>query len=117
MRTGQQTDDNGHMTTLGFISPEGEKITVTAPCGQSLMEIAVENDIPGIDADCEGGCACATCHILIPDIFRDAVPPMDEDEEYLLDFLDNRRRNSRLSCQIKMTDRLDGMTVTVPEQP
>jgi len=105
------------MTKLGFICPQGEKITVTAPCGQSLMEIAVDNDIPGIDADCEGGCACATCHILIPDAYKTRLPPMEEDEQYLLDFLDNRQRNSRLSCQIEMTDRLDGMIITVPEQP
>ena len=79
------------------------------------MEVAVRNDIPGIDADCEGGCACATCHVLIPDSFKNALPVMDEDEQYLLDFLDNRQKNSRLSCQIEITDKLDGMVVTVPE--
>ncbi len=105
------------MTKLGFISPEGEKIIVAAPCGQSLMEIAVDNDIPGIDADCEGGCACATCHILIPDAYKNRLPQMEEDEQYLLDFLDNRQGNSRLSCQIEMTEQLDGMIITVPEQP
>lgn len=103
------------MTTITFISPENKNFTVSATDGDTLMEVAVENDIPGIDADCEGGCACATCHILIPDGFTGAIPTMKEDEQYLLDFLDNRQKNSRLSCQIKITDKLDGMIVTVPE--
>lgn len=103
------------MTTITFIAPDGEKITVAAASGQSLMELAVDNDITGIDADCEGGCACATCHILIPDAFVNILAPMEEDEQYLLDFLDNRQRNSRLSCQIEITDNLDGMIITIPQ--
>lgn len=103
------------MTTITFISPENKNFTVTAKNGETLMEAAVDNDIPGIDADCEGGCACATCHVLIADAFMTAVSAMEEDEQYLLDFLDNRQKNSRLSCQIKITDKLDGMIVTVPE--
>ncbi len=104
------------MIVITFISPDEKRIPVSAKDGETLMEVAVENDIPGIDADCEGGCACATCHILIPDGFSAAIPAMEEDEQYLLDFLDNRQKNSRLSCQIKITDKLDGMVVTVPEQ-
>jgi len=103
------------MTTITFISPDEEKITVNAPVGQSLMEVAVDHNITGIDADCEGGCACATCHVVIPNDFMKTLPLMDEDEQYLLDFLDNRQRNSRLSCQIEITDKLDGMIVTVPD--
>lgn len=103
------------MTTITFISPDDEKVTVSASAGQSLMEAAVDNNVSGIDADCEGGCACATCHVLIPDDFMKALPLMDEDEQYLLDFLDNRQRNSRLSCQIEISDKLDGMIVKVPE--
>ncbi len=103
------------MTTITFISPEKKNLTISAKAGVTLMDAAVENDIPGIDADCEGGCACATCHVLIPDTFKNAVGAMEEDEQYLLDFLDNRKKNSRLSCQIKITDKLDGMIVTIPE--
>lgn len=103
------------MTTITFISPDEEKVTVNAPVGQSLMEVAVDHNITGIDADCEGGCACATCHVVIPNDFMKTLPLMDEDEQYLLDFLDNRQRNSRLSCQIEITDELDGMIVTVPD--
>lgn len=104
------------MTLITFISPDKTKNTIPAESGVTLMEVAVDHDVPGIDADCGGGCACATCHILIPDAFKTIVSPMEEDEQYLLDFLDNRQRNSRLSCQIKVTDELDGMIVTVPEQ-
>lgn len=105
------------MTTITFISPDAKQHTVTATNGETLMDAAVDNDIPGIDADCGGGCACATCHILVPDAFMAVVSHMDEDEQYLLDFLDNRQKNSRLSCQIKVSDRLDGMVITIPEQP
>ncbi len=103
------------MTKITFISPNDEKNTITVKTGGTLMEAAVDNDIPGIDADCGGGCACATCHVILPDGFMAALPAMDEDEQYLLDFLDNRQRNSRLSCQIDITDKLDGMIVLVPE--
>ncbi len=103
------------MTKITFISPNDEKNTITVKTGSTLMEAAVDNDIPGIDADCGGGCACATCHVILPDGFMAAVPAMDEDEQYLLDFLDNRQKNSRLSCQIDITDKLDGMIVVVPE--
>lgn len=104
------------MTTITFISPNEQKTIVKTEAGKNLMEAAVENDVPGIDADCQGGCACATCHILIPDNFKGLIPAMDEDEQYLLDFLDNRQKNSRLSCQVEITDQLDGMIVTVPEE-
>lgn len=104
------------MTKITFISPDGKSTLITAESDTTLMEAAVNNDISGIDADCEGGCACATCHVLIPNEFAKIVTPLEEDEQYLLDFLDNRQRNSRLSCQIDITDKLDGMIVTVPEQ-
>ncbi|MCK5425845.1 MAG: 2Fe-2S iron-sulfur cluster binding domain-containing protein, partial [Emcibacter sp.] len=97
------------MVLITFISPDDKRNAVAAQDGETLMEVAVKHDIAGIDADCEGGCACATCHILIPDEFTGAIPTMGEDEQYLLDFLDNRQKNSRLSCQIKVTDKLDGM--------
>jgi len=103
------------MTKITFLTPENETIIVTADSENTLMETAVENNISGIDADCNGGCACATCHVLIPAGFHDRVTAMEEDEKYLLDFLDNRQENSRLSCQIDITDKLDGMIVTIPK--
>lgn len=103
------------MSSLTYISPNKEKFVVEAEIGHTLMEIAVKNNVEGIDADCEGSCACATCHIIIPEQFRAAAGTADEDESALLDFLDNRRMGSRLSCQILMKKDLDGMTVEVPD--
>lgn len=103
------------MTQITFLSPGGQKTTLTATNGESLMEAAVDHDVPGIDADCQGGCACATCHVVLTDGIIAALPPIEEDELYLLDFLDNRQKNSRLSCQIEVTEKLDGMIVTIPE--
>jgi len=101
------------MPTLTYISPNQQEHVVEAEIGHTLMEIAVNNDIDGIDADCGGGCACATCHIVIAENFRKIVGQADEDESALLDFLDNRTIGSRLSCQIEMNEELDGMTVKV----
>ena len=103
------------MSTLTCISPSKKEFVVEAEIDHTLMEIAVKNDVEGIDADCEGSCACATCHIIIPAEFRSLTGAADEDESALLDFLDNRRAGSRLSCQILMKKDLDGMTVEVPE--
>lgn len=102
------------MPTLTYISIEEEEYIVEAEIGLTLMDIAVDNDVEGIDADCGGACACATCHIIIPEEFIDAVGKADDDESALLDFLDNQRINSRLSCQIEMTEELDGMVIEVP---
>ena len=102
------------MPTLTYITPDNEKFTVEAKIGHTLMEIAVNNNVDGIDADCEGSCACATCHIVVPKEYLSITGSAHEDESALLDFLDNRRRGSRLSCQIEMTEELDGMTVEIP---
>ena len=102
------------MPKITFISPTGKEFEVEAEIGQTLMQIAVKNDVEGIDADCGGSCACATCHIIVPKEFRPGTGPAHEDESALLDFLDNRRAGSRLSCQIEMTEDLDGMTVRIP---
>jgi|TARA_R110002096_G_scaffold436096_2_gene667508 ferredoxin, 2Fe-2S len=103
------------MAKITFISPESREFVVEAEAGQTLMQIAVSNNVEGIDADCEGQCACATCHIIIPKEYRAHTGAADEDESALLDFLDNRRAGSRLSCQILMTKDLDGMIVKIPE--
>jgi ferredoxin, 2Fe-2S len=103
------------MPILTFISPNKSKHSVKAEIGLTVMDIAVNNDIEGIDADCGGSCACATCHIIIPNEFRQFTGPAHEDESALLDFLDNRQIGSRLSCQIAMTEELDGMTIIIPQ--
>ena len=102
------------MAKITYISPENKEFVVEAETGQTLMQIAVSNNVEGIDADCEGQCACATCHIIIPKEYRTLTGAANEDEGALLDFLDNRKAGSRLSCQILMTKDLDGMTVKIP---
>ena len=104
------------MTKITFITHNEQEITVDAEAGDSLMDAAVNNNVPGIDADCEGGCACATCHVIVDDAFASLVGKADEDEKYLIDFLDNQQLNSRLSCQIEITDELNGMVVHVPNE-
>ncbi|MEZ5757904.1 MAG: 2Fe-2S iron-sulfur cluster-binding protein [Emcibacteraceae bacterium] len=102
------------MPKITFISPDNKEYFVDAEIGKTLMQIAVAHNVEGIDADCGGSCACATCHIIVPKEFRAKVGPAHEDESALLDFLDNRRAGSRLSCQIEMKEDLDGMIVKVP---
>lgn len=102
------------MPKITYITPSNKEHTVQAEVGFTLMEIAVNNDIEGIDADCGGSCACATCHIIVPKEFLAITGDAHEDESALLDFLDNRRAGSRLSCQVEMTEELDGITVKVP---
>lgn len=102
------------MSKITFVSRENQEFVVEAEIGKTLMQIAVDNDVDGIDADCGGSCACATCHVIIPQEFVKMTGSADEDESALLDFLDNRRSASRLSCQIEMTEDLDGMIIKVP---
>lgn len=82
----------------------------------TVMESAVKNMVPGIDADCGGACACATCHIYIEPEWQEATGEREEMEEDMLDFAFDVRENSRLSCQIKVSSALDGLTVRVPEK-
>ncbi len=102
------------MPSLTYISPDDEEYVVDAEIGLTLMEVAVNHNVEGIDADCGGACACATCHIIVPEEYLPVTGRADEDESALLDFLDNRRMGSRLSCQIEMTEELDGMVVKIP---
>ena len=79
------------------------------------METAVKNNIPGIDADCGGACACATCHVYVKAEYLDRVGKPSAMEQSMLDFAENVKENSRLSCQIKISDDLEGLSVTTPE--
>lgn len=104
------------MAKITFVDQSGKARTVEAPEGWSVMEAAVKNDIPGIDADCGGACACATCHVYVDPAFAAKLPPKEEMEETMLDFAQEVKPTSRLSCQIKVTAALDGLIVTTPKE-
>ena len=103
------------MPTVIFIAFDGERRDVTVEPGLSLMRAAVDNDGPGIDADCGGACACATCHVFVDASWVDRLDPPGEREEEMLNFTTERLENSRLACQITVTDALDGLTVALPQ--
>src|ERR1700748_942225 len=104
------------MPKITFTDPAGTSRTVEGEVGATVMETAIKNDVPGIEAECGGACACATCHVYIEDAWREKVGGPSPMEEDMLDFGYDVRENSRLSCQIKVTDNLDGLIVTTPEK-
>jgi 2Fe-2S ferredoxin len=104
------------MAKITFIQHGGTETTVDGVPGMTVMETAVKNQIPGIDADCGGACACATCHVYIEADWIEKAGKRNPMEEDMLDFAFDVRDNSRLSCQIKVSDALDGLRVTVPEK-
>jgi 2Fe-2S ferredoxin len=104
------------MAKITFIQHDGAEQTVTGLPGMSVMEAAIKHMVPGIDADCGGACACATCHVYVEPDWREAAGPRNPMEEDMLDFAFDVREESRLSCQIKITDALDGLRVRVPEK-
>lgn len=103
------------MTRVTFITHDGEQYDIDAEDGQSLMTAAVDNDVPGIDADCGGSCACATCHVFIESVWTDKTNEQDEMEQSMLELADDKQDNSRLSCQISISPALEGLTVRIPE--
>ena len=94
---------------------EGTAREVDAKVGETVMETANKNGIPGIDADCGGACACATCHVYVDPAFMEKVGTPEDMEQSMLDFAENVTENSRLSCQIPVSEDLEGLTVTTPE--
>jgi 2Fe-2S ferredoxin len=102
------------MAKITFITHDGQEQVVDIAEGWSLMEGAVKNGVPGIDADCGGACACATCHVYVDPAWTAALPAKSDSEEAMLDFALVTSPNSRLSCQIKVTPELDGLIVRVP---
>ena len=104
------------MPNITFIDAQGESRTVEAETGSTVMETAIRNAIPGIEAECGGACACATCHVYVDDAWTAAVGPAEHMEEDMLDFAFDVRPNSRLSCQIRIRDELDGLIVRTPER-
>jgi 2Fe-2S ferredoxin len=103
------------MAKITYIEHDGTEHVIDVKPGLSVMEGAVKNNIPGIDADCGGACACATCHVYVDEAWRDKTGSSSAMEESMLDFAENVEPNSRLSCQIKVTDALDGLVVRMPE--
>jgi len=103
------------MAKITYIEHSGATHEVDAKAGLTVMEAAVKNNIPGIDADCGGACACATCHVYVDPAWLDKTGKPTAMEESMLDFAEGVESNSRLSCQIKITDELDGLTVRLPE--
>lgn len=105
------------MTKIIFVSADGGTRTeIESDNGSSVMEAAIRNGIPGIDAECGGACACATCHVYVDDEWADKAGSPDPMEEDMLDFAYEVRPNSRLSCQLRVSDELDGLVVHVPER-
>lgn len=102
------------MARIKYIEHDGTEHVVDVKPGMSLMEGAVHNNVPGIDADCGGSCACATCHVLVPPEWTGATGTPDAMEASMLDFVVEPGEGSRLSCQIKVTDALDGLVVRLP---
>ena len=104
------------MPKITFIQPDGTSQGIEAETGGTAMEAAKKHQVAGIEAECGGACACATCHVYVDDAWREKVGDPAEMEEDMLDFAFDVRPTSRLSCQIKMTDALDGLVLRVPEK-
>jgi 2Fe-2S ferredoxin len=104
------------MAKITYIAADGSHYEVEAETGSTVMENAIRNGVPGIEAECGGACACATCHVYVDEMFKEVVGEPEPMEEDMLDFAYDVRPTSRLSCQIRVSDELDGLTVTVPER-
>lgn len=104
------------MPKITFIDHNGTARAVEGEIGATVMETAIRHGVPGIDAECGGACACATCHVYVDDAWREAAGAPSGMEEDMLDFAFDVRPNSRLSCQIRVKAELDGLVVTTPER-
>ena len=104
------------MLNITYIEHDGTVHQVEAESGLTLMEGAVNNEVPGIEAQCGGGCSCATCHVYVDSAWEDKLPEQDAMEQAMLDMsASGLQGNSRLSCQITLTDELEGLVVQMPE--
>lgn len=102
------------MATIIFIQPDGAQQAVPAATGKTVMEAAVRHNVAGIDAECGGGCSCGTCHVLVAPEWAARLAPKSADEEATLDCAFGVRVNSRLSCQLVVSDALDGLVLHLP---
>ena len=103
------------MVKVTFTEHDGTVHEAEGQAGLTVMETAVKNGVPGIDADCGGACACATCHVYVEGDWASKTSSPSPMEESMLDFASEREETSRLSCQIKLTAELDGLAVRLPE--
>lgn len=104
------------MPTVVFIDHTGARYRVEAPLDKSLMRLALDNSVPGILGDCGGSCSCATCHAYVDEPWASQLPARSETETFMLEGVPDPRGNSRLCCQIRMTQELDGVTVHLPQE-
>ena len=102
------------MPKITYKDNQGNSKTIEVEKGLSVMEGAIQNNIPGIDADCGGSMACATCHVYVEEKWLDKIPKEEEGEVDMIDMAFEPKKNSRLSCQLIVADELDGLTVTTP---
>ncbi len=103
------------MPKITFIDHQGESRSLEGAVGDTVMEVATDNDVPGIDADCGGACACATCHVYVDKNWVGVVGSADDLEAEMLDVAEGVAENSRLACQLHITEEMDGLVVTTPE--
>ena len=104
------------MPKITYIEHRGKSHTIEVSNGLSVMEGAVQKNIPGIDADCGGSMACATCHVYVKEEWFNKLPKKEDGEEDMLDMAFEPKKNSRLSCQLMISDQLDGLVVNLPEK-
>ena len=104
------------MTKIIYIDNSKKEHSIEVSNGLSVMEGAVQNDIPGIDADCGGGMACATCHVYVKENWLNKLPKKEDGEEDMLDMAYEPKQNSRLSCQLVVSDEIDGLEVVIPSK-
>tara|TARA_B100001996_G_scaffold337604_1_gene289567 strand:- start:1756 stop:2076 length:321 start_codon:yes stop_codon:yes gene_type:complete len=104
------------MAKITFIDHSGEKREVEIEKGLTVMEGAIQNEIPGITADCGGAMACATCHVYVQEDWFNKLPKIDDGETDMLDMAFEPKKNSRLSCQIIVSDEINGLVVTTPKK-
>ena len=103
------------MAKIKFVQHDGTEIEVDAEIGASIMNAAIDNGVAGIDADCGGECSCATCHVLVDSDWAGKLGEISDQESSMLDLNPDREERSRLSCQIPMSESLDGVVVNLPE--
>ena len=104
------------MAKITYKDYQGNSKTINVQNGLSVMEGAIQNEIPGIDADCGGAMACATCHVYVKDEWFNKIPKVEDAEVDMIDMAYEPKKNSRLSCQIIVSDELDGLTVNIPSK-